>query len=245
MNNAEAKFILQGYRPNGSDAGDATFCAAVAQAQADPALGEWFRRQQAFDRALAEKLGQVQPPPELRAAILAGGRVTEADRAGARTWLRPAWMGLAAAIAMLLAVGYAFWPRSAQAFADFAVADARLGALHGHGDRGTETNALQWTLSQPSTKLGQHLPIDFAKLETSGCRVIQYRHRDVLEVCFNRNGAWFHCYIGKRADFPELQLGSSPLLTESGGESIASWANHEQVVLIVTRSGRQALEALL
>ena len=33
MNNVEAKFILQGYRPNGADAADATFAAALEQAR--------------------------------------------------------------------------------------------------------------------------------------------------------------------------------------------------------------------
>lgn len=75
MNNEEAKFILQGYRPNGADAGDATFCAAVEQAKRDPALGEWFARQQSFDTAVGAKLAQVAPPSGLRAAILAGGKV--------------------------------------------------------------------------------------------------------------------------------------------------------------------------
>ena len=42
MSNTEAKFILGAYRANGSDADDATFGAALAQARSDPALGAWF-----------------------------------------------------------------------------------------------------------------------------------------------------------------------------------------------------------
>ena len=74
MNNEEAKFILQGYRPNGADAGDAAFRAALEQVQRDPALREWFARQQAFDAAVSTKLDAVPAPVGLREAILAGGR---------------------------------------------------------------------------------------------------------------------------------------------------------------------------
>ena len=90
MNNEEAKFILQGYRPNGADAGDAAFRAALEQVQRDPALGEWFARQQAFDAAVSAKLDAVPAPVGLREAILAGGRVTTSDRTQTSWWRSPA-----------------------------------------------------------------------------------------------------------------------------------------------------------
>ncbi len=245
MNNAEAKFILQGYRPNGADAGDATFCAAVEQSKTDPALGDWFSRQQAFDAAVSAKLAQIQPPADLRAAILAGGTVSASKVASRSKWARPAWMAMAAGLAVLLAVGVALWPRQALALNEFAFEDARLGAMHGHGDRGAATNALQWTLSQPSTKLGHRLPVDFAALRSSGCRVVRYHDRDLLEVCFNRNGVWFHCYIAKAADFPQLALGKEPVFEDKSGASLVSWQDAEQIVVVVCRTGRKNLEALL
>ena len=245
MNNAEAKFILQGYRPNGSDAGDATFCAAVEQTKTDPALGDWFARQQFFDAAISDKFNQVMPPADLRAAILAGGRVTAAGTSSRRWWNRPALMAMAASVAVVFSLGLALWPRQAQAFDEFAYADAGLGAIHGHGDRGHATNALQWALSQPTMKLGDKLPAEFADLKACGCRTIGYRGRQVLEVCFNRNGVWFHCYIAKVTDFPELALGAKPVLEDKGTGCIASWSDSENVIAVVSRSGRKNLEALL
>jgi hypothetical protein len=243
MNNAEAKFILQGYRPNGADAGDAAFCAAVEQAKADPALGEWFAKQQAFDAAISDKLGQVTPPADLRAAILAGGRVTAAGMTSRSWWNRPVWMAAAAAVAVIFATTLALWPRSALAFDEFAVADARNSATH--GGHGHETGQLQAALSNPATSLTGKLPIDFSNLHDQGCRTVQFQGRDVLEVCFNRNGEWFHCYIARSVDFPRLDIGAVPKLLEFGTSCLASWTDGENIIVVVSKTGRKNLEAIL
>lgn len=245
MNNEEAKFILQGYRPNGADAGDATFCAAVEQAKHDPVLGDWFARQQAFDAAISAKLYQITPPADLRAAILAGGRASAAGGARRAWWNHPIWMGAAASVAVLLAVGLALWPKQASAFDDFAIADSRLSATHGHESHGAASSALQRMLGQPTMRLGQKLPVSFAVLHETGCRHVSYRGRDVLEVCFNRNGEWFHCYIGRAADFPDMAQKLVPVIVAKGSGAVASWADGEHVILVVSKAGRQSLEALL
>ena len=102
MNNTEAKFILNAYRPNGRDANDATFSAALAQAKSDPALSVWFAREQAHGAAVAAKLHEVVPPAGLREAILAGGRVSGEKLSAPVTtqrsfWNRPVWLAAAAA----------------------------------------------------------------------------------------------------------------------------------------------------
>ncbi len=242
MNNAEAKFILQGYRPNGADAGDATFCAAVEQAQQDPALGEWFAKQQAFDAAVSAKLAQVSAPADLRAAILAGGRVSENAPRRSR-WNQPAWMTVAAGVAVLFAAGLALWPKQAVAFNDFALADSRLSAIH--GGHGHENNELQTLLNDPDTRLGQKLPIDFANLHETGCRTVEFKGRDVLELCFKRNGVWFHAYIARAADFPRIAMNTAPALEDRGGTALASWTDADHLIVVVSKTGRKNLEALL
>ena len=241
MNNEEAKFILQGYRPNGADSGDATFCAALEQAKSDPALGEWFARQQAFDAAVSAKLGQVAPPGDLRAAILAGGKVT-APQAGRAWWSRPAWMGAAAGIALLLAVGAALWPNRAEALTDFVLQDVRVTATHeGHGHG---SSVLQAVFSDSAVRLGQKIPLDFANLHETGCRTLYCRGNHVLEACFNRDGVWFHAYVARRSDFPK-EVGDALLITDHGGTSMATWVDDEHVIVVVSKSGRKNLEALL
>lgn len=242
MNNAEAKFILQGYRPDGADADDATFAAALEQAQMDPVLAAWFAKQRAFDAAISAKLAQVEPPADLRAAILAGGRVS-GDTRQRRWWNRPALMMAAAGIAVMLGAGVVLWPKTAAAFTDFAVADAKMSAIH--GGHGHENNELQAVLNNPATKLNGKLPIQFANLHETGCRTISFRGHDVLEICFKRNGVWFHAYFARKVDFPGVIKNTAPALHDRGSIAVASWTDDEHVIVVVSKTGRKNLEALL
>lgn len=242
MNNEEAKFILHGYRPNGADAGDATFCAAVDQAKRDPALGEWFAGQQAFDTAVSAKLAQVAPPPGLRAAILAGGAVTEPARPAPRWWNRPVWVGLAACIALVFTAGVALWPSRAEALTDFVLDDMRAPA--GHEGHGPGSSVLQAVFSSPDARLGQALALDFAQLHETGCRTLLCQGNHVLEACFNRDGKWFHVYVVRRTDFPS-EVRNNLKISDHGQMSLATWADDDYVYLVVSRNGRQNLELLL
>lgn len=242
MNNAEAKFILQGYRPNGADASDATFQTALGQVQRDPALHEWFARQQAFDGAVSAKLNEVSVPAGLREAILAGGRVTEAGPTQTRWWRSPAMLAAAAAIAVIFSAALALWPKQVladTALASYVMTDAAHGELHGgHG-----TGSLQAMLADPTTRLGRGLPVSFEALRKGGCRTVSYEGHDVLEVCFNREGVWFHCYIGQRADFPAVA--AAPAFLDRDGMSVAAWADEAHVYLVAGKAGRAALQRLL
>jgi len=246
MNNVEAKFILQGYRPNGADAADATFAAALEQTRHDPALREWFAREQAFDRAISAKLSQIPAPAGLREAILAGGRVTASDPDRRSWWRHPALLAAAAAVAVIFTTTLALWPKQAvagRALTEFALSDTL--SDKNHGGHGAEARALQAMLSQPTTRLGDSLPVDFAGLRKTGCRTMNLEGRDVLEVCFKRNGTWFHCYIAQRRDFPALVASATPALAEKNGAGIASWADTSRFYVLVTKSGPSALEKLL
>ena len=246
MNTQQAKFILQGYRPNGADAGDATFAEALEQARHDHVLSEWLAREQAFDLVISAKLGEIRPPAGLREAILAGARLTAAENPAKAWWRNPAWLAMAAGVAVLFSVSLALWPKAAgadTALVDFVVADARHPERH--GGRGEETQALKAVLDQPATRLSHGLATDVAALSASGCRTLHFNGRDLIEVCFQRNGAWFHCYIGRRADFSSLAMAADPAFTERSGLTSAAWADAGHLYVVVSESGRAALEKLL
>lgn len=245
MNNVEAKFILQAYRPNGADAGDATFAAALDQVRLDPGLGQWFAQAQTFDNAISAKLSQLPAPAGLREAILAGGRATTPDTTRQSWWRQPA-LAAAAGVAVLIAASVAFWPKQAVAGAtlvDFALADARGSATH--GGHGEEAGALQAAFSHPTTRLGQNLPVNFAALRKAGCRTLSFSGHEVLEVCFQRDGAWFHCYIAQRADFPALAAAVAPALVDRNNVSLATWGDASLLYVVVSKTGHAALEKLL
>lgn len=242
MNNTEAKFILSAYRPDGSDAADPIFSDALAQVRADPGLARWFELEQRLDRALCAKLGEVVPPPGLREAILAGARVSgmAPAAAGRAWWRRWAWLAAAAGVALLFAAGVAFRPaRASDNFSAFLLHDAKHSETH--GGQGGHNDALQAKLMDPGTRLGGSLALDFQTLRATGCRTISFQGRDVLEICFKRNGVWFHCYIVRKADFPSLEAGAAPVISELGKAYLARWADTEHVYLVISKVSREAL----
>ncbi|MEO6875163.1 MAG: hypothetical protein ABI222_10115 [Opitutaceae bacterium] len=244
MSNNEAKFILGAYRANGRDADDATFGAALAQARSDPALGAWFARTRAHDAAMAAKLREIAPPVGLREAILAGARASRAPRKDRR--FPTMWLALAASVAVLLAVTATFWPNRAAAeaakFAAFAVTDTARGGHEGHGEA---AGALQSMLANPATHLGAGLPMDFTALRTSGCRTLNFAGHDVLEVCFQREGAWFHCYIARAGDFPARAAGAPATFTSDPHFASASWSDAAYHFVVVSNAGVEAVKRLL
>ncbi len=249
MNNTEAKFILNACRPNARDANEAAFAAALAQAKADPALGAWFAREQAHAAAVAAKLREVAPPAGLREAILAGGRVSGESltnkRAPRARWVQPVWLAAAAAIAVIFTASVALWPKRAAGEApltEFALNDALETSKHGgHGEM---TGAFQATLAKDTTRLAGGLPINFAALKANGCRTVNVAGHDVLEVCFKRDGHWFHCYVARVEDFPGASS-AAPLFASTGKVEAAVWVNGAYRVVVASNAGRAALQRLL
>jgi hypothetical protein len=243
MKNEEAKFILGAYRPNGSDAGDETLSEALRQAQTDPELREWFGRTQAFDSAVAAKLAGLNPPPGLRESILAGSRVSGARRTG--WWSATRITAVAAAVVIIMA-SLALWPGHAVAagdsLAEFALNDVARGDHNGHG-KGVA--ALQVALSDRTKHLSRGLSLDFAGLRTTGCRTVSVAGAEVFEVCFNRDGSWYHLYVTKdRASWSNSPR--EPVMAQKGKRSCASWTDTDTGYhYAVVGDRREAVASLL
>jgi len=246
----EAKSILHGYRPDGADANDPIFAAALELVRRDPVLGEWFAQQQAFDADMTADYDAVPAPAGLRDSILAAAATAE-KRTAYRSWRRRRMMirmAMAASIAVLLTLALTLRPKpklsaANSPLADFVVEDAQHPKTHGgHGD---ETAELIRTLKLPTTKLGAPLPLDFATLRNTGCRTLHVEGRDVLEVCFKRNGVGMHCYVARQEDFPTLTAPAKPEIIDKPIASIASWSDQKNLYIVVTAPDHTALEKLL
>lgn len=247
MTNEEAKFVLHAYRANGADAGDATFVAALEQVRRDPALEKWFAAQQAFDRAMCAKLGAVTPPAGLRDAILAGAKVSHAPAQGSATWWRsPRLMALAASLALIATVGIALWPKEAAAqpaLLEFALSDT-LSQRH-EGQHGAEAAEFQQLLSSADTRLGAGVPLNFQELRDRGCRTISFQGRDVLEICFKRDGKWFHCYVARARDFPAVAAKLPPTFIAQDSAAAGAWADGQHIFVVASKAGREAIQRLI
>lgn len=79
MDKEKARFILESFRPDGADAGDADFADALRLATVDRELGAWLMRERAFDAEFAEALARVELPEGLREKILLGMVQDSAD----------------------------------------------------------------------------------------------------------------------------------------------------------------------
>lgn len=249
MKNQEAKFILGAYRPDGQDADDATFHDALAQAEKDPELREWLQRERKFDATLSAKLKEIAPPPGLRDAILAGSRVSVSAARPKKNWWTPTvWLAAAAAIAVVATVtmktrAAAALPTAAQLTA-FALDD-----LANHHDQhvghppGLEN--VQAQLGNVQVPLSKGAGLNLAALQKEHCRSVQIGGHEVFEICFQRDGAWYHVYVGSRRDFAPGAIDPRALIKTQGKFAATAWADAEHVYALVTHAGADALQRVI
>ena len=247
MNNQEAKFILGAYRPDGRDAADPGFATALAQMERDPELRGWFERQRKFDLTVTRKLQDIAPPPELKAAILAGAR---ASRPRPAWWSNPFWLAAAAVLALITALGVStLRPTQAPALARltaFALKD--LAEEHdAHVGYPPEFAELQLQLA--TTKLPLAAPgavvIDLEDLRRKNCRRVRVAGRDVFEICFQRDGTWYHLYAAQRGDFAPAGGESGTSFASAGEYVAATWIDSKNVYALVARAAEQELRRLI
>lgn len=248
MNNQEAKFILGAYRPDGRDASDPMFHDALAQADHDPELRAWFEQQRKFDAALGAKLRSIAPPTGLREAILTGGRVS-AGKAERRWWTHPAALAAAAAIVLVAVLSTTLRRSSALStggdFAAFVAQDLDE-AHHDHVGYPASLAAVQAQLANFQLPLTKHLTLDLAELRSKNCRAIKIGDgREVFEICFQRDGIWYHVYVGRRSDFAPGAMDPQALTRVKGLLASTAWADANHVYALVTLEGADALKRMI
>lgn len=243
MNEHDAKFHLRAMRPGGADAKDPIFAEPLAAAERDPTLRAWLEREQALDVAVARKLAAIEPPAGLREAILAGGNASRRARAW---WRQPRWLGMAATVAVLVALAVRFGGISGpavQELAAFALHDLRQ-AHENHVGRPADLAGVRARLEGAASLRREFRP-DLADLRRKGCRSVRLGGREVFELCFERDGVWFHLYAargGQRESGRGLHFG------ETNGArplAVAAWADARNTYALVTDAGREALRRVL
>ncbi len=243
MNNEQAKFILRAYRPSGRDAGDAVFCEALRQAKADPALGAWLAREQAFDAAVAAKLRAAAPPAGLREAILTGAHLST-PAAPVRRRL-PAWLAVAASIAVVAGAA-TYWLVGVRASGPEEITRLALDdPFSAHtGPHADKLGALGAWLEDPDHRMTALPAVDLAQLKADGCRTVTIAGHDVFEICF-RQGGWYHLYLARSRDFGTAGAEHAPVLLARGERSVATWASRGLVYVLMTKGSPDALERVL
>jgi len=243
MNHHEAKFILRARRPGNQDANDPVFSDALAEAEKDPTLKAWLDNEASFDRAMKAKLGEIQPPPGLKEAILAGARASQRPRAW---WKNPTWMGLAAAIAITTVVSLRFGPSrpSAKDFSEYALHE--LATAHdSHNGHRPELTELQSRLTNATVPLPGNIKLDANELRRLGCRTVSFAGHEVFEICFERNGNWYHLYASRVENFSRGAADAKSLVKTEGHFSTTAWKDGQFAYALVTYDGADALRRLI
>jgi hypothetical protein len=79
MDKEQARFVLRSFRPDGVDAADPEFSAALGMAARDRELGEWLAYERAQDSAFSKALVGLPIPETLRDDILHGFAIARGD----------------------------------------------------------------------------------------------------------------------------------------------------------------------
>jgi hypothetical protein len=262
MTRAEAKAILQVYRPSGRDAGDADFKAALAMVEADPELAQWFAAQQAFDLAMGVHLKSVPVPAGLAESLraLPGSAAVAVAPPGI-------WSRCREALAALLRkpvlperwlVELPLW-RHWQVRVAFPAAALLIGGLimfwgasgpRTFGDFRESVMASCWDsekhLDLASSDLGQirewmfangvetnfALPPALAQQHVMGARVLNWDGDRVAFICFLSGPAHLHLLVTDKRRFPDAPAAGSPQFAESKGWHSASWTQGDHAYVL-------------
>ena len=245
MDEQQARLILKAYRPGGQDESDPHFSEALREAERNPQLAQWFADEQAFDKAIADRLEKIPAPLGLKTRILANARVrTESTRS---RWL----VGLAtvAALLFLCAQIISFWrnPTPATgALRDYAREMVSFVRIPPRLDM--ETNDLakieNWVAQKKSFSVVA--PSALASLEPAGCRALSFRGHDVTLICFHRDrNRLAHLFVVDRAALPTLKPGQRPVFSTEGEWTTASWAQGGHVYTVAVQGDRAAVQSYL
>jgi hypothetical protein len=225
MTRDEAKQILQCYRPSGADAADPMFADALRLAQTDAELGQWFSAQQQFDSAMTRACAGVSAPAALRERLLAARAVP-----ARRWWNRPLRRGelaLAAAIALLAAIGGFYWLAPRESFADFreeAVEQSWAGARHVDFET-SDLSAIRGFIAANGGLANFKLPPELAAMRPRGCAVLSVKGRPVPYICFVGHSSHVHLAVmdAKLRDDPFYQ--NMPEFSKWQNWDAVTWQN--------------------
>jgi len=237
----QAKQILLSFRPWAKDEPSPDVVAALALCHQDAEVARWFENHCTVQTAIHARFQQVPLPEGLKEQILSEYK----SRVVTVWWRQPAVLAVAAALAILVAVG-SLWlttPRPANEEVSFASYRGRMGrtALRAYG-MDLETN----DVPQIRAYLAQHLaPADFvlpknmATTPSVGCGVLKWQDQPVAMVCFRTGkplapGAKsdLFLFVIDRKALPDLRITDPPEIVPVNKLVTVSWVTGERVYLL-------------
>jgi len=232
MTRDEAREILQLYRSSGADRGDPFFAEALALAEADPVLREWFSQQQSFDASVTAASATVAVPAELRDALLSR---RQQKRPFWNAALRPVDFALAAGFALLLAVG-GFWLRDrVPKFASLrdSIAGQSWEGRHHVDLVSTNLHEIRLFIAAHDLPGDFKLPPELASMRPHGCRLLTIDKHQVPYICFLDGFKHLHLAIFDRQICPEPQAVQTAEFVKVNNLNLATWRQGETTFVLM------------
>jgi hypothetical protein len=238
MDNREARFILEAYRPGGQDAGDPYFTGALEQARRDPELAKWFEVERALDAAIAAKVQLSPVPVTLKADILAGRKVV----AVAPFWQRRTLWAAAAALIALLSLAVLWQLRIAAGRPQFAAFHADMSQFLNHIERldfqNEDMAKIRHWLASHEAHTEIVLPPRLEGQPGVGCRVLEWQGHKVSLVCYylrpedGRRIDELHLLVIDRDELRDAPPADAPLFATAGKWETASWSDDRHAYIL-------------
>jgi hypothetical protein len=249
MDNREAKFILNAYRPSGQDANDARFVEALEQARRDPILQHWFDESIAFDAAMTEKLSMTPVPSGLRESILVGAKITSAPHWKNR-WRK--W-AIAGALVLSATLGVVIWHNTRPAPVagwQLQALDAILSSIarnESHFDAISRNPAdlVKW-LRANHAPTGEGLPDNLDKLPSIGCKTIFWHGKPVSLICFTLpEGRAIHLVMTNVSTELDRAIKHEAKVIQQGHWATATWREGDMIYMLALEGSRDQLRSYL
>ncbi len=243
MNNQEARFILQAYRPGGQDAADPQFKEALEQAQRDPELGNWLEEERALDTAISARVKAIAIPADLKASILAGNKIIRPKTPWHKS---PALAAMVCAVLLLIAAGY--WVMAANSFDRYRQdMTVFLGTSSRLDLETSNLDEIKGFLATHHSHKDLALPVGLEKLSINGCKLIDWHGKPVTMMSFhsttnNLPGEVFLLVIDQ-ADLRKPPPLGFPIFSQNGNWATASWSDERHSFILAGTVKPEILEA--
>ncbi len=233
MDNQEAKFILNAYRPGGQDADDPRFAEALEQARRDPILQQWFSESIAFDATVTKKLRVIEVPADLRESILAGVKVSRPLRSSFVKW------SVAAALVSMAILGSLIWRETrpahlagwqSQALDVISSLVRQESSFDAQSYNGRELVAWLHANRAPAP---QALPRKLEKLESLGCKTFSWNGAPVSVICFRcPDSGLIHLVSTAATPATNHVEKVKPTLARQGNWTTATWREGDRIYML-------------
>lgn len=226
MDRETAREILSALTSDLDAPDDLQVMEALRLAREDPELGAWWERQRREDATIGGLLREIAVPGgllERLSSLAPKGSLNGPAVARSRLGLVLGWFAAAALLvgAGLTALHYAYKDKSSEGSSEVA-GDAealrafrvsmveKMRSLDGFDFRSKNLHKIRAWLIAHEAPVGANAPEVLDALEGMGCRILDWRGRQVSLLCFrNRKGETWHLFTISREVFdrlPEAEL---------------------------------------